>query len=157
MSQLKIRSANITDADEFVRIAHEGIAASGYPEEQIAAWASGFTAEAMVNAIGQSISLVVEVNGEIAGFATLVDRGEDSGAMDLLYVDPKFSRRGVGKLLVRAIEDEARQREMSAIWVDSSDAAVYRLQQLGYRVHERYKKSVDSVVFKNTWMRKSFV
>ena len=145
------------DADEFVRIARDGIAASGYTEEQIAAWSAGFTTETMLNAISQSISLVVEVNGEIAGFATLVDRGEDSGAMDLFYVDPKFARRGVGKLLVRAIEDEARQREMSAIWADSSDAAVYRLQQLGYRAHERYKKTVGTVVFKNTWMRKSFL
>lgn len=157
MSQMKIRSANTKDADEFVRIAQWGIAASGYTQEQICVWSAGFTAERMVNAIGQSISLVVEVNGEIAGFATLVERGEDGGKMDLLYVDPRFSRRGVGKLLVRAIEDEARQREMSAIWVDSSDAAVYRLQQLGYRVYERYKKNVDSVVFKNTWMRKSFI
>jgi putative acetyltransferase len=101
--------------------------------------------------------MVVEQNGELLGFATLVERGETAGDLDLWYVNPDFKRRGVGKLLVRAIEDRARQQEMTAIWVDASQPATHRLEQLGYRLHDDYKKTVNGVIFYNNWMLKRFI
>jgi|GEM_PF-2043899 len=152
----KLRDAQLSDAAELVRIAVSAITESGYTDEQIAVWASGLTIEKISACIENDLVLVVEQSSNILGFASLTENGETAGEIDLLYVDPKYSRRGVGRLLIRALEDTARQQEMSQIWVDASEPATYRLSQLGYHVHDRYKKTVSDVVFRNTWMLKSF-
>ncbi len=154
---MKLRLGTIEDAAEMERVAIAAIGESGYTPEQIDAWLSGFSEERMRELCATSFVMIVEANGDVAGFATLIERGETAGELDLWYVDPDFKRRGVGKILVRAIEDRARQQEMSAIWVDASQPATHRLEQLGYRVHDDYKKTVNDVVFRNTWMVKRFI
>jgi putative acetyltransferase len=154
---MKLRLGTIEDAAEMERVAIAAIGESGYTPEQIDAWLSGFSEERMRELCATSFVMIVEANGEVLGFATLIERGETAGELDLWYVDPDFKRRGVGKILVRAIEDRARQQEMSAIWVDASQPATHRLEQLGYRVHDDYKKTVNDVVFRNTWMVKRFI
>jgi putative acetyltransferase len=154
---MKLRLGTIEDAAEMERVAIAAIGESGYTPEQIDAWLSGFSEERMRELCATSFVMIVEANGEVLGFATLIERGETAGELDLWYVDPDFKRRGVGKILVRAIEDRARQQEMSAIWVDASQPATHRLEQLGYRVHDDYKKTINDVVFRNTWMVKRFI
>lgn len=154
MSHLILRTAESDDVSELVRIAHSAVAQSGYTDEQIAAWAGGLTEERISQAIQSDFVLVAEEGVRLKGFATLIERGENAGEIDLLYVDPDFKRSGVGRILVRGVEDAARQWEMSALWVDASDPAAHRLQSLGFRIHDRYKKTVAGVVFQNTWMLK---
>lgn len=153
---MRLRSATVDDAGAMERIAIAAIAASGYSPDQVEAWTSGFSEEVLRDVYASAFVIVMEMQGVVAGFATLVDSGETAGEMDLLYVSPDFKKRGVGKLLVRAIEDRVRQQGMTALWVDASEPAAHRLEQLGYRVHERHKKTVNGVVFHNTWMVKRF-
>lgn len=154
MSHLVLRTASTDDVEELIRIAHNAVSCSGYSDEQIVVWTQGLTEKRISSAIEHDLVLVAEEGVRIKGFATLIERGENAGEIDLFYVDPDFKRSGVGRILVRGIEDSARQREMSAMWVDASEPAAHRLQSLGYRVHDDYKKTVDSVVFNNTWMLK---
>lgn len=153
---MKLRSGTADDAGEMERIAIAAVADTGYSPEQVEVWVDALSEERMREACSSSYVMVLETQGEIAGFATLIDRGETAGELDLLYVSPDFKKRGVGKLLVRAIEDRVRQLSMTALWVDASDPAAHRLAQLGYHVHDRHKKTVDGVVFHNTWMVKRF-
>ena len=154
MSHLLLRTATADDIQELVRIAHNAISQSGYSGEQILVWTRGLTEEKISDAVEHALVLVAEEGVRVKGFATLIERGENAGEIDLLYVDPDFKRSGVGRILVRGIEDTARQREMSAVWVDASAPAAHRLQSLGFRIHDQYKKTVDGVVFHNTWMLK---
>jgi putative acetyltransferase len=154
---MKLRLGTIEDAAEMERVAIAAIGESGYTPEQIDVWLSGFTEERMRELCATSFVMIVEANGEVLGFATLIERGETAGELDLWYVSPDFKRRGVGKMLVRGIEDRARQLDMTAVWVDASLPATHRLEQLGYRVHDDYKKTVNDVVFRNTWMVKRFI
>ena len=154
---MKIRSGVIADAARLTQVALDAIAGSGYTPEQIAAWSQNFTDARMTQVLENDTVIVVELDNVIAGFATLIDQGETAGNLDLLYVDPKFSRRGVGKRLIRAIEDEALRLDMTALWVDASAPAMHRLLQLGYRPREKNKKVIDSVIFENTWMMKTFL
>jgi putative acetyltransferase len=154
---MKIRSGVIADVARLTQVALDAIAGSGYTAEQIAAWSQNFTEDRMTQVLENDTVIVVEMDNVIAGFATLIDQGETAGNLDLLYVDPKFSRRGVGKRLIRAIEDEALRLDMTALWVDASAPAMHRLLQLGYRPREKNKKVIDSVIFENTWMMKTFL
>ena len=154
---MKIRTGVGADVARLTQVALNAIAGSGYTAEQIAAWSTNFTEDQMTHVLENDTVIVVEMDNVIAGFATLTDQGETAGNLDLLYVDPKFSRRGVGKRLIRAIEDEALRLDMTALWVDASAPAMHRLLQLGYRPREKNKKIIDSVIFENTWMMKTFL
>lgn len=154
---MKIRAGVRADAARLTQVALNAIAGSGYTTEQIAAWSQGFTEERMKHILEDDTVIVIELDSVTAGFATLTDHGETAGNLDLLYVDPKFSRRGVGKRLIRAIEDEALRLDMTALWVDASAPAMHRLLQLGYRFREKNTKMIDSVSFENTWMMKTFL
>lgn len=59
--------------------------------------------------------VVAELDGEVAGFAVLhvqnlVERDEPGCEVAGLVVGERFRRRGVGELLMQALEDEARAR-----------------------------------------------
>jgi ribosomal protein S18 acetylase RimI-like enzyme len=59
--------------------------------------------------------VVAELGGQIAGFGVLhvqnlVERDEPGCEVATLVVGDRFRRRGVGELLMQALEDEARAR-----------------------------------------------
>lgn len=53
-----------------------------------------------------------------------------------LYVVPEYRRRGIGKILVRATEEQARQRGNRQIFLYSDDATSY-YERLDWRVVEQ--------------------
>ena len=61
--------------------------------------------------------LVAEIDGEIAGFAAVVD-----GELDGLFVEPEMWRRGIGTALVDAATHEARRRGLSLSVIASPTA-----------------------------------
>jgi N-acetylglutamate synthase-like GNAT family acetyltransferase len=70
---------------------------------------------ARIAADPSTLALVAEVEGEVAGLAalhvqTLVERDEPGCEVAALVVGERFRRRGIGELLMREIEDEARAR-----------------------------------------------
>jgi GNAT superfamily N-acetyltransferase len=70
-------------------------------------------------ATGESTTLVVEVQGAIAGFATVVP-----GELRALYVDPPAQGAGAGSALLGAAHDELRaagHRE-ATLWVFEANA-----------------------------------
>lgn len=151
---MRVRAAAIDDVAELTRIAHAAISASCLAPAQVEAWRAAFTEDRMRTAVGEDEVLIVHDVARSAGFASLRGHGEVDGEIDLWYVHPEFSRRGVGRLLVRAVEDAARRRGMDRLWVDASPAARHRLLKLGYRLHEPHVKELGGVVFENAWMRK---
>lgn len=154
---MKIRSGVPDDVSRLTRVALNAIAGSGYSIEHKDLWSRTFTDEHLAHVVHEDVVIVVEMDDVVAGFASLTDQGDTAGNVDLLYVDPKFSRRGVGKRLIRATEDEALRLDMTALWVDASAPAMHRLLQLGYRPHEKHIKVIESVTFENTWMMKTFL
>jgi putative acetyltransferase len=154
---MKIRSGVPDDVSRLTRVALNAIAGSRYSIEQKEIWSRTFTDEYLAHVVRKDVVIVVEMDDVVAGFGSLTDQGDTAGNVDLLYVDPKFSRRGVGKRLIRAIEGEALRLDMTALWVDASAPAMHRLLQLGYRPREKNLKIIESVTFENTWMMKTFL
>ena len=61
------------------------------------------------------LAIVAETDGEVAGLGALhvqnlVERDESGCEVAALVVGERFRRRGIGELLMKAIEEEARAR-----------------------------------------------
>jgi len=72
--------------------------------------------------------LVVDVQSEVVVGVGGLDQGEISR----LYVDPVYQRRAIGAAVLRALEDEARRKGLSALSVRSSRLARSFYVALGY-------------------------
>jgi GNAT superfamily N-acetyltransferase len=96
--------------------------------------------EDFVAGSGQQVALVASCDGVPAGTCLLAAKELEpchsvSPWPAGLYVVPEFRRRGVGKVLVHATEEQARQRGHSQIYLYSDDAIAY-YEGLGWRVVE---------------------
>lgn len=129
----------------------EELTADDYDEDQRAAWASAAAdAEAFAKRLGSMVTLVVQVGGEYAGFASL----KDNTIFDMLYVHPYFAGQGVGSALADAVEALAKGRGATEITVESSDTAAPFFQDRGYEATQRSMIPRDDLWLPNTTMKK---
>lgn len=59
------------------------------------------------------------VDGELAGIAALKAIDPDRGEIKSMRVDDRFRGSGVGRALLRHLVDEARNRGMSSLWLET--------------------------------------
>ena len=125
--ELTIRAMQPTDADalSYLQVHYAAVhetAAKHYPPETLHAWAppiSDSRISRVRDAQTDSISLLAEADGRVIGVVTLMRNGE----LRACYVSPQFSRRGVGKALIRSIELEATRLSLPYLTLDSSTGA----------------------------------
>jgi GNAT superfamily N-acetyltransferase len=86
-------------------------------------------------------ALVAKADGEPVGTCLLVESEVEpnhdvSPWLAGLFVVPAHRRKGAGAALVRAIEDQARQRGFSRVYLYTTDAVGF-YQRLGWEVLDR--------------------
>jgi GNAT superfamily N-acetyltransferase len=89
----------------------------------------------------RGVALVAKVDGEPVGTCLLVEseiepNHDVSPWLAGLFVVPEHRRKGAGAALVRAIEDQARQREFSRVYLYTTDAVGF-YESLGWEVLDR--------------------
>ena len=132
----------------------EELTADDYDEDQRVAWAStAADAEAFAERLGGMVTLVVQVNGEYAGFASL----KNNDTFEMLYVHPYFAGQGVGSALADAIERLAQARGAKDITVEASDTAEPFFEGRGYVASQRSMIPRDDLWLPNTTMKKQLV
>lgn len=128
------------------------LTADDYDEEQRLAWAAtAVDADAFRNRLAAALTLVVQIDGEYLGFASL----KDNKVIDMLYVHPEFAGEGIGTSLVEALEKIAGARGTSEISVDASDTAVPFFTGRSYVAVQRNSVPLDDQWLSNTTMTKS--
>ncbi|MEF3365977.1 GNAT family N-acetyltransferase [Methylocystis sp. 9N] len=133
------------------RVSIETLAAEDYDEDQRAAWISAADDEdAFAAQLGEALTVVALVDGEIAGFASLKDNTD----FDMLYVRPDLAGQGVGSALADAIEKLADARGTKTLSVDASDAARDFFAARGYVAKTRNTKEIAGQWLGNTTMTK---
>ena len=75
---------------------------------------------------------VAEINGQIAGFAAVVEN-DGKAELDGLFVDPELSRQGIGSALVAEAVHEARRRGLALTVIASPEARVF-YEKCGFTV-----------------------
>jgi GNAT superfamily N-acetyltransferase len=106
-----------------------------------AAFVDFFTAW-MIDHLATHLPFVVEADGRLAGMAWLMlsDRVPSPSVLDRrtadvqsVYVVPELRDGGVGAVLLAAITDEVRARELEFVTVHSSDRAVPFYRRGGFK------------------------
>jgi putative acetyltransferase len=129
---LNIRIASTADAEAICRLHVESVrvnCAPDYTPEQIEAWAGPKQPQHYIDGMNRGeFMLVAEENDQIIGFAALA--GDE---MRALYVSPKFLRRGIGKALLRGIEEEALRQGINPLKLESTITAERFYESQGFK------------------------
>lgn len=137
---------------ELMAASIEELTQEDYDEDQRAAWAAAAEdGEAFARRLEAATTLVVEIEGEVAGFGSLVDNRH----IDMLYVHPWHAGNGVGTALAEALETLARARGAAEITLDSSETAVMFFEGRGYQQLRRNSVHCAGEWLANTTMKKA--
>ncbi|HRN87311.1 GNAT family N-acetyltransferase [Hyphomicrobium sp.] len=129
----------------------EELTAEDYNEDQRLAWVStAADAEAFAERLAGMVTLLVQVDGEYAGFACL----KDNKTLEMLYVHPYYAGQGIGTALTDAVERIAAGRGATEITVEASDTAVPFFEARGYEGTQRNMMPLDDQWLPNTTMKK---
>ncbi|MGD0185474.1 MAG: GNAT family N-acetyltransferase [Roseiarcus sp.] len=154
MSAITLRPYLPGDADrcaEIFRASVEETAGEDYSGDQRDAWAAEADDRAAFAArLGKALTLVAVIDREAAGFASLL--GAD--VLDLLHVDPRFARRGVGAALIDALARLAAARGAERLTSDVSDTARPLFERQGFEAQRRNLVQLDDQWLANTTMTK---
>jgi putative acetyltransferase len=130
----------------------EALTQDDYDEDQRLAWISlAADPEAFAKRMLAGVTLLVERDGEIMGFASL----KDGTIVDMLYVHPYSVAEGVATTLLEAVERLAKARGATKLTADVSDTAHDFFLSRGYVPVQRNNLVVDEVWLSNTTMAKS--
>lgn len=125
-----------------------------YDEDQRAAWASAaLDAAAFGERLASATTLVVEIDGEYAGFGSL----KDNRVIDMLYVHPYSAGHGIGSALLDALERLAKGRNVEVVSVGASDAALAFFEERGYVAQSRNSVPIGDEWLMNTTMTKNLM
>ncbi|MGC5703419.1 GNAT family N-acetyltransferase [Pseudomonas sp. NFXW11] len=133
-----IRPAVEADASEVSRVILAALVTSNaqdYPASVIERVQASFTPNAVLHLMRQRQMFVATVDGVLVGTASL-----DGHAVRSVFVDPLHQGGGVGRQLLAAVEQAARQAGVIRLRVPSSVTAEGFYARLGYiRVGEHYQ------------------
>jgi len=104
-----------------------------YTEGQIQKICDAFTPKNILKRFSERKSFVAVQYEQVIGTATL--KGQEIGSM---FVNPDFQGCGIGKLLIKHIEDVAKKSNVTQLKAYSSIAAIEFYKHLGY--HEIKEK-----------------
>lgn len=150
----RIRYYQAGDALRITRLFYETVRSvnrADYSEEQVQAWAPEVPdPESWHARMADRRTLVAEGGGEVVGFAEL----EEDGHLDMFYVRKDAVGRGVGSVLYRAVEREARERGIGLIFTEASITARPFFERRGFRVVREQTVARRGVELKNFAMEK---
>ena len=139
---LTIRKARQEDKEAIWRVhggAIRGTCASHYSREVIEIWAGRLRPEKYAEAIDKYDFFVAEEDGVVVGFGEL---GWEAGAIQGLYVSPDVAGRGVGRKLLRTLEERARAYGLKSLRLTSSLNAVPFYERAGFKTVEELTETI---------------
>ncbi len=144
--------ADLRRCAQIFRAGVEELAAEDYDADQREAWASTADDEdAFAARFAGALALIATVDGAIAGFGAL----KGGEAIDMLYVDPEFARRGVGSALVDALTRLASARGAKRLTTEASDVSKPLFEKYGFVAQKRNLVHVGDQWLANTTMTKT--
>jgi putative acetyltransferase len=90
-------------------------------------------------------------DSELLGFMSM----DEDGYIDLMYVDPNFQRKGVGRALFDYLSRAAYKRSIPSMSTYASKAARPFFEQMGFEVIQENQVELRGEILTNFYMRKN--
>lgn len=133
----------VPEDEEAIAEAHvasvRAIDTSAYDDEELAVWESGVASISYTLDDAETVFLVADHDGEIAGFA---EASADEAELDKLYVDPAYQDRGIATSLSNEIDVRLRSRGVNSVYVEASVNAVPFYEGVGYEQIRKRQKPI---------------
>lgn len=151
---MNIRRYRKSDAEGIVNIHTESverIASKDYSEKEIDAWASKDTEDVKLKET--EIRFVAEKDEELIGFSEYnMKEGEITG----MYIKPEFTRQGVGKELLKQVEEHAKAEEINRLSCYSTITAKEFYERQGYVVLEKTSMRLVTRILRHLLWRSKY-
>ncbi|MBI2102190.1 GNAT family N-acetyltransferase [Candidatus Woesearchaeota archaeon] len=137
------RKFRISDAAEVARMHRNTIRfvnSKDYPQKQIKIWADRTSAKRFRNSIDMFYRFVAVDNGKIVGYGDFKKEGELAG----LYVHKEYQGKGAGYLLLKKLEESAKQKGIKKFYMYSTITAKDFYKMHGYRIVRKTKFSIKN-------------
>jgi GNAT superfamily N-acetyltransferase len=134
---LKIRKAQPEDCDSIASVhatAVKGIDTDLYTPEEIQAWAVPRNPASYAEAVRSKEFVVAEDGDAIVGFGVL---NQETAEVEAVYVIPGAGRRGIGREVLRKLEEQASALGLKVLRLNASLNAAPFYEKAGYEPQER--------------------
>ena len=136
---------------EIFRASVEELTVDDYSESQQQAWvAAADDQEELARRLSDQLTLIATLNGSPVAFASLAN----NETIDLIYVHPAAAGRGVGTMLVDALEKLGLARGARRLTADVSDSAQDFFEKRGFTATQRNTVQRGGEWLTNTTMEK---
>lgn len=146
---MNLRRATLADLDQVRELFFDTVTTvntAHYNPKQVKAWSSGYdNIERWTNRILEHHFFVADINGVIAGFASITA----DGYLDVLFVHKDFQRRGVALSLLNQIKKVAHTPGINRITSDVSITARPFFEKQGFSIVAAQQVALNGVVFDN--------
>lgn len=129
---LNLQAATLADIDAMwaLRTRAIGHGCPGhYPPEVLGPWAAAPVPQSYPGLVQAGGAVIAQEEGAMLGYAILDVR---TGEVDAVFVDPGAGGRGIGKTLLAALEQMARERDFGRLYLSASLNAVAFYQAAGF-------------------------
>jgi GNAT superfamily N-acetyltransferase len=151
---MNVRRFRVGDEEELWRLYHDTtrkIVGRDYTQEQVERWAPDQKPSEWDENFGKKIPFIAEEDGKIVGFAEL----EPTGHVDHFYCHYQWQRKGVGKLLLQALEGEAIRLEINWLFTEVSLTAREFFLSRGFEIVRLEENLICGAIAKRFQMRKA--
>lgn len=157
-----LRTANIQDCDQIRQLYKSVVnllSLNDFTVQQKNVWSAVSEDRAYWLYILQTQQVVVaeyleekDQSNHIIGFGSI----KDEGYIEFLYVATDFQNIGVGRRILKALENYASKMQAEEIWADVSTNARSFFSRHNFVAEHTYTREVKECNFKNVLMRKIF-
>ena len=136
---------------EIFRASVEELTGDDYSAAQQEAWiAAADDEEAFGERLANGLTLLGTIEGSPVGFASL----DGTERVDMIYVHPAAAGRGVGSMLIDALEKLAAARGAKRLTAEVSDSAHDFFRRRGFTATQRNSVPLGNEWLANTTMEK---
>ena len=156
---MKFRHFRVDDATALTAVFHASVREIGirdYSEKQVVAWSRvGPTTRSFLARASDGRTVLVGDNnvGEPVAYVDL----EPDGHIDHLYCRPDHVGTGVASALYDFLEELAKERGMTSLYVEASEAARRLFERKGFVVAELFDFEIGGVPIHNYLMMKTLI
>lgn len=142
VSGILIRAVELLDLDLLVELIHTTIKTC-YPScyrQEVIDFFIDYHSSAEVERKAKEGVLLVAIEGEkpiASGYLV----GKEIGGV---YVHPSFQKKGIAKLMVRALLREAEKQNLQSVWLESTPIALRLYESLGFQLDEEKVMFVEN-------------